>query len=54
MGRYETARTALSDALARNRFVPEFLAEPADAAVQHYQFGSEEEAIVSAEEMAEA
>jgi tetratricopeptide (TPR) repeat protein len=50
----ETARTALSKALARNRFVPGFLAEPADAGVQHYQFGSEEEAIVSAEEMAEA
>jgi tetratricopeptide (TPR) repeat protein len=50
----ETARTALSQALAVNRFVPEFLADPVDEIVEHYQPGSEEEAVLTAREMAEA
>jgi tetratricopeptide (TPR) repeat protein len=53
-GDAEPARTALSGAIARNRFVPQFLADPVDDDVEHYQLGSEEEAIVVALEMAEA
>jgi tetratricopeptide (TPR) repeat protein len=50
----EAARAALWPALARNRFVPEFLADPPEDDVESYQFGSEEEAIVAVREMGEA
>lgn len=50
----EPARKALAAALARNRFVPQFLAKPVDDVVEEYGLGSEEEAILGAREMGEA
>jgi tetratricopeptide (TPR) repeat protein len=53
-GDTELARVAIEEAIERNRFVPQFLIDPVENHVDHYAIGSEEEAIVSADEMGDA
>jgi tetratricopeptide (TPR) repeat protein len=53
-GDSQAARDALAAAWRSNRHVPKALRDPMPPFVEHYRFGSEEEAAVSAESMGDA